>query len=60
MHAGVNLTVTEAIELTEGEMSQLCVSIIEGQPDHERNIELSFSVLVGSMYTGIYQYLKLP
>ena len=60
MHAGVNLTVMEAIELTEGEMSQLCVSIIEGQPDHERNIELSFSVLVGNLYTGIYQYLKLP
>ena len=49
---GVNLTVTETIDLTEGEMSQLCVSVDEGQLAHERDIYLDFSVMVGSMYTG--------
>ena len=40
------------IELTEGEMNQLCVSVNEGQPAHERNIDLDFSVSFGNMYTG--------
>ena len=52
MYAGVNLSVTDAIDLTEGEMSQLCVSVDEGQLAHERDIDLDFSVMVGSMYTG--------
>ena len=52
LYAGVDLAVPEAIELTEGEMSQLCVSVSEGQPDHERNIDLDFSVTFGNMYTG--------
>ena len=51
-YAGVDLAVTEAIELTEGEMSQLCVSVSEGQPTRERNIDLDFSVMFGNMYTG--------
>ena len=33
-------------------MSQLCVSVHEGQSAHERNIDLDFSVMFGSMYTG--------
>lgn len=52
MHAGVNLTVTDAIDLTEGVMRELCVSVDESQLAHERNIDLDFSVMVGSMYTG--------
>ena len=50
---GVNLTVTETIDLTEGEMSQLCVSVDEGQLARERDIYLDFSVMVGNMYTGV-------
>jgi hypothetical protein len=54
IYAGVDLVVTETIDLSEGEMpvSQLCVSISEGQPSHERSIDLDFSVMFGSMYTG--------
>ena len=51
-YVGVDLAVPEAIELTEGEMSQLCVSVSEGQLAHERSIDLDFSVMFGSMYTG--------
>ena len=42
----------ETIDLTEGEMSQLCVSVDEGQLAHERNVDLDFTVMFGSLYTG--------
>ena len=51
-YTGVDLTVPATINLTEGVVNELCVSVSEGQPAHERNIEVDFSVMFGSNFTG--------
>lgn len=51
---GITLTVTNALNLTEQEQGELCVSVSGNEQPRERSAEVAFAVVqFGSMYTGI-------